>query len=195
MTRRLPWASRRPVLPTEDRPPLPSLNLLLQVAMQERDKQLAHFDALDTKAGVLLAFDGVLIVISHGVRLAFQLPGVMLTAASAALALGAFWPRKFPTLDPWILRPFLTYDTERVGLRLHDTVARMVTEGRQVLHTKARNLKLALALLLLAVFTFGAGTIATTVNTSGERAQHGTQRPTQAPTRTRGSATTSSSAS
>jgi drug/metabolite transporter (DMT)-like permease len=67
--------------------------------MQERDKQLAHFDALDTKAGVLMAFDGVLIVVSRGVRLAFQLPGVVLAAASAAMGLAAFWPRKFPTLD------------------------------------------------------------------------------------------------
>jgi hypothetical protein len=37
--------------------------------MQERDRQLAHFDALDVKAGVLLAFDGVLIVVARGIRL------------------------------------------------------------------------------------------------------------------------------
>lgn len=28
--------------------------------MQEQGEQLTHFDALDTKAGALLAFDGVL---------------------------------------------------------------------------------------------------------------------------------------
>jgi drug/metabolite transporter (DMT)-like permease len=91
--------------------------------MQERDKQLAHFDALDTKAGVLLAFDGVLIVISPGIQLAFQLPGIIFAALSALLALATFWPRKFPSLDPWVFRQFLTYDTESAGLKVHDTIA------------------------------------------------------------------------
>jgi hypothetical protein len=99
MSRRPRWPWRRPAIPPEDRLYLPSLDLLTHIAMQERDKQLAHFDALDTKAGVLMAFDGVLIVVSRGVRLAFQLPGVVLAAASAAMGLAAFWPRKFPTLD------------------------------------------------------------------------------------------------
>jgi hypothetical protein len=44
--------------PPGPRPNLPSLDLLLRVVMQEREKQLDHYDALDTKAGVLLAFAG-----------------------------------------------------------------------------------------------------------------------------------------
>jgi hypothetical protein len=31
---------------------LPSLELLLELVQSERDKQLAHFDALDSKAGI-----------------------------------------------------------------------------------------------------------------------------------------------
>ena len=38
---------------------LPSLNLLLELVQSERDKQLAHFDALDNKAGIVLAFSGL----------------------------------------------------------------------------------------------------------------------------------------
>jgi len=52
-------------------------------------------------------------------------------------------------LDPLTLRQFLTYETERTGLKLHDTIARSVTQGGQVLHIKARNMKLALMLLML----------------------------------------------
>jgi hypothetical protein len=145
--------------------------------MQERDKQLAHFDALDTKAGVLVAFDGVLILVSHGIRWAFQLPGIVLAAASAAMALAAFWPRKFPTLDPWTLRQFLTYETESTGLKVHDTIARAVSQGRRALYLKARYLKLALILLLLAVVTLGAGIIVTTYSANAGRTQHGTREP------------------
>ena len=195
MTRRLLRAPHGPVVPPERRPRLPSLDLLLQVAMQERDKQLGHFDALDTKAGVLLAFDGVLIVISRGVRFAFLVPGIVLASASAALALAAFWPRKFPTLEPEALRQFLTYETERTSLKLHDTIARTVALGGQVLRTKALNLKLALTFLLLAVVTFGAGTIFTTNNVNAGRTQHGTPEQTREPARSGASASPSASPS
>lgn len=181
MTFRPSWLSRRRAA-LQPVPRLPSLNLLLQIAMQERDKQLSHFDALDTKAGVLLAFDGVLITVSRGIQFAFLLPGVVLTSVSAVLALAAFWPRKFPALDPWALRQFLTYETESTSLKLHDTIARSVNQGGRVLHVKARNLKLALMLLLLAAITFGAGTVVTTNSASTGRIQHGTQEPTRQPT-------------
>ena len=180
MTFRPSWLSRKQAA-LKPVPRLPSLNLLLQVAMQERDNQLSHFDALDTKAGVLLAFDGVLIAVSRGIRFAFLLPGVVLTSASAVLALAAFWPRRFPALDPWALRQFLTYETENTSLKLHDTIARSVNQAGRVLHVKARNLKFALMLLLLAAITFGAGTVVTANSTSTGRIQHGAQEPTRQP--------------
>ena len=172
MRGRLPWSRRKLTAPIEPRPPLPALDLLLRVAMQERELQLAHFDALDVKAGVLLAFDGVLIVVSHGIRFAFQLPGIALASASAALALAAIFPRKFATIDPWVFRQFLTYDTESAGLKLHDTIAETVTLGGKVLRIKARNLKLALILLLLAVLTFAAGTAFTTYDATARKSGH-----------------------
>jgi hypothetical protein len=67
---------------------MPSLDLLLQTVMAERDKQLAHFDALDTKAGVLLAFDGVLIAFQRPIRAEFQVPGTVLAAARSPLNKG-----------------------------------------------------------------------------------------------------------
>jgi hypothetical protein len=160
---------------------MPSLDLLLQFAVQERDKQIVHFDALDTKAGILLAFDGVLIALSHGIRLAFQLPGIAFAAASAVAALLAFWPRKYPVIEPMSLRQFLTYDLERTRLKLHDTIARTVMLGGEVLNVKIRNLKLALTLLVLAALTFGAGIVFTTVNQNTGRGHHGIQKFTPRP--------------
>ena len=177
MIYRRPRVRRRPGPPPVPGPRLPSLDLLLQIAMTERDKQLAHFDALDTKAGVLLAFDGVLISLMRGIRLAFVLSAVSLVAASALFALAAFWPRNYPLLHPPDLRKYLTHEVEQTQLTLHDTIGEMITRSSRLLQTKARNLKLALVLLLLGAVTFGAGIIDTSIATSVGRIDHGHQGP------------------
>lgn len=46
---------------------LPSLDLLLELVQRERDKQLAHLDALDNKAGIVLGFAGLLITLAPDV--------------------------------------------------------------------------------------------------------------------------------
>ena len=183
MARRPPWKRRLPSPSPTPQPHLPSLDLLLHVVMQEREKQLAHFDALDAKAGVLLAFDGVLIVVSRGIRLAFLLPGIAAASASGLLALAAFWPRDLPALNPATMRKYLTYATDETRLMLHDTTGEMVIRGVRVLQAKARNLKLALILLLLAAVTFGAGIISTAdVTPHAGRTHHGRQEPARSGT-------------
>ena len=168
MTQR--WrARRRPAPAPSSWPPMPSLDLLLQTLMLERDKQLAHFDALDTKAGVLLAFDGVLITLTRFIRLAFQWPGIGLASGSALFALLAFQPRKYPVLRPRELRKYLTFEAENTRLMLHDTIGEMITRGGRLLEVKARFLTVALILLLLAAITFGAGIIYSTSTTAGGR--------------------------
>lgn len=172
------WARRRPAAAAPGGwPPMPSLDLLLQTVMAERDKQLAHFDALDTKAGVLLAFDGVLIAFQRSIRAEFQVPGIVLAAASASLALWAFWPRKFPVLDPVDLRKYLTYEPEQTRLMLHDTTGVMITRGALLLGKKAFRLKLALMALLLAAVTLGAGVVVGTHATPSGRTHHVKQGP------------------
>jgi hypothetical protein len=53
----------------------PSLNVLPEFVQSERDKQLAHFDALDSKAGIVLAFSGLLITLAPDVPTAFRVLG------------------------------------------------------------------------------------------------------------------------
>jgi len=124
---------------------------------------------------VLLAFDGVLIVVSHGIRLAFVLPGIILASASAGFALLSFWPRNYPVLSPDGLRKYLTYETEQTRLRLYDAMAEMVKRGSRVLAAKAFSLKVALILLLAAALTFGAGIIVSTNAPHAGRTHHCTQ--------------------
>lgn len=68
---------------------LPSLNLLLDVVQSERDKQLAHFDALDNKAGIVLAFSGLLITLAPDVPTAFRVLGVAAAFFAAGLVVEA----------------------------------------------------------------------------------------------------------
>ena len=79
---------------------LPSLDILLELVQSEREKQLAHFDALDNKAGIVLAFSGLLITLAPDIPIAFRVLGVLAAVVSSALALSAFWPRRFPVLEP-----------------------------------------------------------------------------------------------
>ena len=114
-------------------------------------------------------------MVARGIQFAYLLPGIVFASLSAALSLTAFWPRKFPTLDPWELRQFLTYDTEAAGLKVHDTIAAAVSRGALKLLCKGRYLKGALLLLLLAAITFGIGILSTTYSANTGRIHHGTQ--------------------
>ena len=54
---------------------LASLDFLLELVQSERDKQLAHFEALDNKAGIVLAFSGLLITLAPDVPMVFRVLG------------------------------------------------------------------------------------------------------------------------
>jgi hypothetical protein len=71
-----------------------SLDLLIEINQSERNAQLSHFDSLDTKAGLVLGFAGVLIGLGNQSWLG--LPSVLLAVLAAGMAVGAFWPRRFP---------------------------------------------------------------------------------------------------
>ena len=129
-----------------------SLNLLLDCVQRERDAQLRHFDALDSKAGVLLGFAGALITLSPGVNLWLRAVSISMLALTAGLAVAAFFPRRMPTLDVVNLREYMRADEEFTKLRLHDSQLEMVDDGAALLHRKA-------LLLKLAVMSLGGGAV------------------------------------
>lgn len=150
---------------------MPSLDLLLQTVMGEHDKQLAQFNAMDTRAGIFLAFDGVLIALARPIPVEFQVPGIVLAAASAAFALWAFVPGAFTALNPARMRKYLTYQADDTRLVLHDTISAMIEHDGRVLAKKGSRQKIALALLLVAAVTLGAGLIFSATTTSGSTQQ------------------------
>ncbi len=129
-----------------------SVDLLIQINQSERQAQLSHFDSLDSKAGLVLGFAGVLIALGNGTS---SLLGVLAVAGAAMAALAAvasFWPRGFPSIDATRLGDYATSELAFTQLTLLDTLEVMLNDTRSVLEIKSRRLKFALVSL-----TSGAG--------------------------------------
>lgn len=148
-----------PGSPPPERVSLPSLPLLLDLVQAERDKQRAHFDGLDTKAGVVLGFAGVLVTLAPDVSLPFLVPGLGAAAGAAGFALGSFWPRAYPVVEARPLRKYLPAELAFTRLRVLDTLIQMTQEVEGVLADKGRRLRTALIALALAAVCFGGGII------------------------------------
>lgn len=136
-----------------------SLDLLLDTVRQERTAQLSHFDALDSKAGIVLGFAAALIALSSQVSNWFRDASVIDLGLSAIVAATAFFPRKLPVLDVGELRAYLRADVDFTRLRLHDTQLAMIQTGSSELEHKARLLRLSVLLLGAGAVILAAGII------------------------------------
>jgi hypothetical protein len=128
---------------------LPSLELIHASFERERDRDLAHFDALDTKAGVIVGFAGVLVTIQRGTGW-IAILGALVGVGAAFTGLAAFWPGRFPTLEPSHLRSYLTSEERITTLALVDTYLDLLEAGRDLIRTKALRLKVAVILLAVS---------------------------------------------
>ena len=132
---------------------LPSLSLLNEAATDELGAQERRADALDSKAGVLLGFAGVLVALSldklHGT---FGHVASGIAALAGLLAAAAFIPRAYPTLALRHLRDrYLTSEEEFTRLRLLDTRIAMYKRNQPRLNRKAQLVKASTMALGLAV--------------------------------------------
>jgi len=129
---------------------MPSLNLILETFERERDRQVGHFDSLDTKSGVVLGFSGVVAAVAFNAAQPFRGFAYLASLVAAMLAIAAFWPRRLPAVRPTRLREYLMAEDRITRLVLIDTYLGMLDEARDQLATKSRRLKLAMILLGLA---------------------------------------------
>ncbi|HEY8115407.1 MAG TPA: hypothetical protein VIH70_03240 [Actinomycetota bacterium] len=137
-----------------------SLDLILEEVRSERDLQLSHFDAIDTKAGIVLGFAGALVALApRGAELLLDL-GRALAVACGFTCLSAFWPRRYWSTN---LRPFrdkyLAAELEFTKIHLLDTQIGMADRMSGILASKAMRLKLAMIALALAVFLTAVGVV------------------------------------
>lgn len=106
--------------------------------------QLAHFDSLDTKAGLILGFAGVLIALGNGSGSLAEASSTILAALAAVASVASFWPRRFASIDPTRLGDYANAELAFTQLTVLDTLEVMLVETTQRLELKSRRLKLAL---------------------------------------------------
>ncbi len=138
---------------------MPSLTLVLNSLERERDRQQDHFDSVDTKAGVVLGFSGVLAAIALEAWHPLELAALAVSLLASSFAVGAFWPRRLPVLEPRALRRYLEAEERITQLTLVDTYLPMIEQARDVLDRKVRRLKGAMVLLGIAALAAATGGI------------------------------------
>jgi hypothetical protein len=139
---------------------MPSLSILGEeevtagLAAQER-----YGDALDSNAGILLGFAGVLVGLSVA-NLRGNVANAGAASAAALCAGAAFVPRTFPAPAPLRLRnSYLTAQEEFTRLRLLDTRIVVYQETESVLRKKAALLTAAAVLLGIGVILMVIGSM------------------------------------
>ncbi len=119
---------------------LPSLSILFDQVTAERGTMNAHAESLDTKAGVVLGFSGVLV--------------------------GLFLPRRYPVLEVARLRQSnLTAPEGETRLELLDTQIVMVDEAATLVKAKGRRVRASVACLAVAAALVVVGTLISTGGT------------------------------
>ena len=136
-----------------------SLGLVKEIVRDERAAQLTHFDALDTKAGVILGFAGALVALSPSGRSIPVGLGKLAALMSAILAISTFWPRRFWNLDVRAVRDeYLAVDPRFAELRILDTQIAIAKRNDGALARRGGQLKAAMVALGVSAFFVGLGT-------------------------------------
>jgi hypothetical protein len=143
---------------------LPSLDLLVAEMRIIRQDQIQHFDALDSKAGVLLGFSGAIVALRAGNPGPTALIAAILASGAALAAVWAYLPRKFPKFEAIGLRNrYLASDPGFTKLRILDTQVEMITQTADLLQVKAERLKWTSFLLGGSVVSLAAQAILSTL--------------------------------
>jgi hypothetical protein len=145
-------------------PALPSLSILLEQVASERATIESHAESLDTKAGVVLGFTGVLVGLGATAQAMIAANGVFqaglgVAVAAALLATWAFVPRRYPVLEVQVLRGNLTAPEDETQLELLDTQIEMVREAAVLVRRKGLRVGLSIGCLAAAAGLVVIGTL------------------------------------
>lgn len=145
--------------------PPPSLQILLERVASERETMNAHAESLDTKAGVILGFAGVLVALGATAQATIATDGIFQAGlVFAAIAAGsAAWvvlPRRYPVLEVFPLRQKLLMASEsETQLQLLDTQIQMVMEVSRLVRSKGSRIRLSVMFLAIAAMLIVIGTL------------------------------------
>jgi hypothetical protein len=151
-----------------DEQELPSPDLLADQVASERETMTSHAESLDTKAGVVLGFAGVLVglgatappaVSGRGV---FQV-GLIFAVIAALVAALSFLPRRYPVLQVGRLRESnLTARAQETKLELLDTEVLMVEQAAKLVKQKGLGIRVSLICLAISAALVVTGTLIAT---------------------------------
>ena len=141
-----------------------SASFAFDVAVRAVDEQLARIDSLDSKAGILLAADGVLaglIFVSGGVVAIAPIGLALIVSVTILLSLMctvvSFADREYLARPrPETVAPLAAAPEDWIKWRLMGTVLRAVETNRARLRSKARWLTLGQAALLVTLLSLGS---------------------------------------
>lgn len=144
--------------------PLASLDELAHLGARELQRQMDHFDALDSKAGLVLAFAAVLVGLTPPVHAFARGTGAALAAAAAVLALLAMWPRRLEVLDLYTVRKeALDRPALQTRRLLLETRVAAWQRNQALLRVKAGRLRVGFALVVIAAASYAGGILAAAI--------------------------------
>ncbi len=125
----------------------------------------SHAESLDSKAGVVLGFSGILVGLGATAQMGisdkvvFQV-GLSVAVVAAVLGAWAFLPRRYPVLEVERLRQSnLTASEAETRLELLDTQIVMVKEAASLVRLKGWRVRAAVVCLAIAAALIVAGTL------------------------------------
>lgn len=112
----------------------PWLELIAEAVATDQAAQLRHFESLDTKAGIVLGFAGVLVALGDAAEAELGVAALIAGASAALFALLAFVPRTYPVLELRRARDrYLQSDPRFTRLHVIDTRIAIVEEASRLL--------------------------------------------------------------
>jgi hypothetical protein len=136
-----------------------AIDVVAEEVRAERVAQLRHFDAVDTKAGVVLGFAGAITALSVGPVALVPEAGLLAAVLAGLFAVMSFWPRKYWRTDLNALRArYLAADPAFARVSLLDSQIVMAERSYRALVWKVRFLKVAMLSLAVAVPLSALGT-------------------------------------
>src|SRR5438477_127594 len=114
-------------------------------------------DAIDTKAGGVLAFAAAVVALARDAHSVVAKVGIGVAVLAAVMAMWALFPRRHPFLSPDGVRNYLGANVSLARRQVWVAEAAMVDHLARTLRRKARRLGASVGALILAVALIAAG--------------------------------------
>ena len=134
---------------------LPSVEIVAARLERLLDGRARDFDSLDTKAGVVLGFAGVLIALANRRQSLIAVLGLVFAGTAGIAAVAAFAVRRHPDLDAQRLSGYIDAERDFTLKHLVDAQVLMVERSLWVLEIKDRRLRVAILTLVAAILLLG----------------------------------------